>query len=118
MRRLAVVSLLLLTGCASVPPQSPHTMAVAVHPPPTIERPWLLPRPADEITLFDTRTLQALRKSDETEALNAVQRPLMWVGVGVGAVYGLFLIDTTEEMAEGALDCFFSVLFGGCGDED
>jgi hypothetical protein len=109
MRWLAVLSLVLLTGCASAPPQLPRDRAVAVHPPLPIEHPWLAQRPADEVTLFDTRMLQALRKRDETAGLNAVQRPVMWLGIGFGVAYGLFLLDASDEI----LDCLFS-----CDDDD
>ena len=122
MRWLAVTSLLLLTGCASVPPQPPRTLAVAVHPSLALERPWLLPRPADEITLFDTRVLQALRERDDAEALNAVQRPGMWVAVGFGAAWGLALaaetLDANEEFVEDAFSCIIGVFFGACDDDD
>jgi hypothetical protein len=81
-----------------------------------------LARPADEITLFDTRTLQALRKQDETGALNAVQRPGIWVAVGLGTVYGLFIanevVDAVDESVDSTLECFFAILFGGCNDDD
>ena len=87
-RRLAIVSLLYVAGCASAPPRAPLDRTVAAHPPATIPRLWLIPTPNDEITLFDTRTLRALREVDETEALNAsgsgrVQQPGFWVAIGV-----------------------------------
>jgi hypothetical protein len=111
-----------MTGCASVPPQSPRDMAVAVHPPLTIERPWLMPRPTDEITLFDTRTLQALRQRDDTEALNAVQRPGMWVAIGFGAVWGLALavetVEAADDLADDVFGCLIGFLFGACDDDD
>jgi len=88
MRRLAVVSLLFLAGCASAPPQAALDRTVVVHPPAPIERAWLIPKPRDEITLFDSRMLRALREIRETEALNAngsgrVQKPGFWVAIGV-----------------------------------
>jgi hypothetical protein len=104
MRWLAVVSIPVLTGCASAPPQSPHETAIAVHIPPALERPWLMPRPADEVTLLDTRTLQALRRRDDLPGLNAVERPGLWLGVGLGVAAGIFVIDTAE--------CVGGLIFG------
>ena len=81
-----------------------------------------MPAPTDEITLFDTRVLQALRERDETAGLNAVQRPGMWVAVGVGAVYGLVItnevVDVLDETGETMIECFIGILFGGCDDDD
>ena len=71
MRWVAIVPLF-LAGCASLPPPPTQSLpAVPRHPPATFERPWLVPTATDEITLFDTRMLPALRKLDETSALNA-----------------------------------------------
>ena len=101
MRWLAVISTsLALIGCAGAPPHAPNRMNVAVHPPPTLERPWLVPRPADEVILLDTRTLRALRELERTQALNAdgdgrVKRPGLWVGIGLGAVATGFLMAET-----------------------
>jgi hypothetical protein len=136
MRSLAIICPLLLAGCASLPPPSPHGIAAAPqHPPAALERPWLMPRPTDEITLFDSRTLQALRKLDEASALNQngngrrIRHPGMWAGIGAGAFVGTALAidaaqdiadDLSESFIEDVFDCFFEAFFGGdnCDDED
>ena len=102
MRRLAIVSLLFVTGCASAPPQAPLDRTVAVHPPATLQRPWLIPTPTDEITLCDTRTLRALRVVDEIEALNAngsgrLQRTGFWVAIGLIAVAAAASEDSSDD---------------------
>src|SRR5688572_16897570 len=112
MRWLAVVSVLVVTGCASVPqPTSPGMATVAMHPPATLERLWLVQTRSDEITVFDTRMLQALRKTDEVPALNAngsAKRPGVWLGVGLGVIAGSLLVEETYECVMGWLlfdDC-------------
>jgi hypothetical protein len=94
-----------------------------------------MPAPRDEITLFDSRTLQALRKLDEASALNQngnggrIRHPGLWAGIGAGAFVGTALaIDAAEDIAddlsdsfiEDVFDCFFEVIFGGddCDAED
>ena len=118
MRWLAIVSALLIAGCSSAPTSSPARTVVAVHPPAALARPWLVPKPSDEVVLFDTRTLQALRKLDETEALNAngtgrVARPGLWIGVGFGAFTVGYLVadDIVEDTSETIVNCLFSALF-------
>jgi hypothetical protein len=108
---------------------------LARHPSVTLERPWLMPVAQDEVTLFDTRTLQALRELDETQALNQngngrrVRHPGMWAGIGAGAFIGTVLVvdaaqDTTEDIFNNVwddfFDCFFEAFFGGdaCDSED
>jgi hypothetical protein len=103
MRRLAVVSALLIAGCAGAPQQRSNGMAVAVPPPAALYRPWLVPRPSDEIVLFDTRMLQAMRQLDETDALNAngtgrVKRPGVWIAVGLGAVALVCCSEDTSDL--------------------
>ena len=132
MRSLAILCPLLLAGCSSLPPAELHGMSVEPrHPPATLERPWLMPMPKDEVTLFDSRTLQALRKLDESEALNQnatgrrVRHPGMWAGIGAGAFIGTVVaVDAAQDMAEDVTDniftCFFEVIFGGdeCDSEE
>jgi hypothetical protein len=132
MRSFAIICALLLTGCASLPPPPPYGIsAAAAHPPATVERPWLMPTPRDEITLFDSRTLQALRKLDEASALNQngngrrVRHPGMWAGIGVGAFIGTVAAvdaaaDMTDDIFDNFFDCFFEAFFGGdeCDVED
>jgi hypothetical protein len=122
MRWLAIVSALLITGCSSAPMHSPSATAVAVHPPPTLDRPWLVPTPRDEITLFDTRMLQALRERDDIPASNAngtgrVKMPGLWIGIGLGVTAGIVAADAAEDVVEDTtnsmLECFFDALFGG-----
>ena len=101
MRRLAVVSVLLIAGCAGAP-QQPNGMAVAVPPRATPTRPWLVPRPSDQMILFDTRMLQALRELDEIEALNAngsgrVTRPWLWFGIGLSALAVVVVEDARDD---------------------
>jgi hypothetical protein len=128
---LAIMGPLLLAGCASLPPTPPHGMSVAIdHPRATLERPWLMPTPKDEITLFDSRALQALRKLDEAQALNQngtgrrVRHPGMWAGIGVGAAVGVVVVteaidDVVDDTADNFIDCFFDAFFGGdCDDDD
>jgi hypothetical protein len=103
MRWLAIISTALaLVACAGAPTHAPNGMTVAIHPPPTLDRPWLVPRPSDEVILLDTRTLRALRELDETQALNAsgsgpVKRPGLWLGIGLGAVATGFLVAETMD---------------------
>ena len=131
MRWHVIFAPLLLAGCASVAPQLPPGMPVAVErPAPDIERPWLIPMPKDEITLFDTRLLRALRELDETQALNQngsgrrIRHPGMWAGIGVGAAAGILVVDeavddAVDEIGESFFDCFLDLFFGGdCEDED
>jgi hypothetical protein len=128
---LAIMGLLLLARCASLPPAPPHGMPVAArHPTATLERPWLTPTPNGEITLFDSRALQALRKLDEASAPNQngtgrrVRHPGMWAGIGVGAAVGVAVVteaidDVVDDTTDNFFDCFFEVFFGGdCDDED
>jgi hypothetical protein len=130
MRLLAALVPVLLAGCSSLPPAQLHGMSVEPrHPTPTLERPWLVPMPRDEVTLFDSRTLQALRKLDEIEALSQnangrrVRRPAMWAGIGIGAAAGLVVIaeaiDDAKDLNDDFWDCFFDSFFGGgCGEAD
>jgi hypothetical protein len=129
MRSLAIICPLLLAGCSSLPPVERHGMSVEPrHPPATLERPWLMPMPKDEVTLFDSRTLQVLRKLDEYEALNQnatgrrVRHPGMWAGIGAGAFVGTALaVDAANDIAEDVsetffqdfFECFFDAIFGG-----
>ena len=126
MRGLAIVCPLLLVGCASVPAPSPHHEPFVVLPPATtaLERPWLMPMPTDEIKIFDTRTLQALRRLDELPALNQNGggrdvKVGLWVGIGVGAVVGLRVAEeAAEEIGESLFEAFPDCVFGGCDEDD
>jgi hypothetical protein len=116
MRWLAVVSVLLLTGCSSVQPKFPIDSAVAVHPPVPLDRPWLMPTPRDEVTLFDTRALQALRTLDENQTLNAagtgrIKRPGLWIGIGAGTVAGVVAVRVAEDVADEVATCVLNALF-------
>jgi hypothetical protein len=131
MRAVAILCPLLLAGCASLPPPPSFDTAAAVHhPPATLERPWLMPVPRDEVVLFDSRQMQALRKLDEASALNQngtgrrVRHPGMWAGIGAGAFVGAAVavsaaVDTGEDIFEDMFNCFFEVVFGGdeCDDD-
>jgi hypothetical protein len=103
MRWLTFISTsLALVGCAAAPPHAPNPINATVHPPPALERRWIVPRPADEVILFDTRTLRALRELERTQALNAdadgrVKRPGLWVGIGLGALATGFLVAETMD---------------------
>lgn len=130
MRWLTAVSMAVLAGCASLsPPPLPTTAATTVHYAPRNERPWLMPQPVDEITLFDSRMWQARRHWEDSQTLNANGdvKVGMWIGIGFGAALGLVAADrvkdATDDLAEDAADnffeCVFDVLFGGdCDDED
>jgi len=134
MRSLAIVCALLSTGCASLPsPRTQSMSAPARHPPATLERRWLMPLPQEEVTLLDTRTLQAVRELNDTQALNQNGNGRdvkvgMWVGIGVGAAVGIHIVneaiddvvdDFTNDAADNFLACFFDLFFGGdCDDDD
>lgn len=132
MRWLIAVSTSVLTGCASFSsPPLPTAPAMAARYAPTVERPWLMPEPTDEITLFDTRMLRARRDRDGLPALNANGtrdvKVGMWVGIGLGAAFGLVVADKVtdaaddlaNDTADSFFECLFDVLFGDdCEDED
>jgi hypothetical protein len=86
-----------------------------------------MPGPADEVVLFDTRALQALRKLDDPRALNADGgrdvKVGMWIGIGVGAAVGIYQVvdavdDVADDITDDLFDCFFDALFGGDCEDD
>ena len=111
MRWLAIVCSVLLVGCASVAPPSPPGLPGVMlrGPDPVFERPWLT-QPTDEIKIFDTRTLQALRKLDELPALNqnGGERRVkvgLWVGVGIVALP--IVVNLIDHIGQEIFDCLF-----------